>query len=145
MNQEEKQNVPWWGHVLALAFVVFVVFGIVVGVRGCRDREDAQAARRAELAAEEARPMIGSTVQVQQAMPAFVKEDNVGRMIKLATRDSESATAFLQREQTAGRAFILERGAWVKVLDADGFLEPHYQVRDARGRVGWVHCVAFED
>lgn len=138
--KEEKISIG--GSLLAVGFVAFVVFGAVVGVRGCQESNTDQEARKAEMEIE--RPMIGATAEVKQTMPAFVHQDDIGHMIKLTTRDSEGATAFLLRQKKAGKAFILERGACVKVIDMEGFLEPHYQVRDAHGRVGWVHCIAFE-
>ena len=98
-----------------------------------------------EKAATASRPGVGEKVAAKQAMPVFSSKEDLGRMITLAARNNETATAFLLERASRGQAFILEAGEEVAIIDMDGWLEPYYLVqRMSDNRTGWVLCVAFE-
>lgn len=98
-----------------------------------------------EKATTASRPGVGDRVAAKQAMPVFSSKEDLGRMITLAARDNETATAFLLERASRGQAFILEAGEEVAIIDIDGWLEPYYLVqRMSDNRTGWVLCVAFE-
>ena len=78
-------------------------------------------------------------------VPVFSSKEDLGRMIAMAARNNETATAFLLERASHGQAFILEAGEDVAIIDIDGWLEPYYLVqRMSDNRTGWVLCVAFE-
>lgn len=98
-----------------------------------------------EKAATASRPGVGDRVAAKQEMPVFSSKEDLSRMITLAARNNETATAFLLERASHRQAFILEAGEEVAIIDMDGWLEPYYLVqRISDNRTGWVLCVAFE-
>lgn len=98
-----------------------------------------------EKATPASRPGVGEKVTAKRMAPVFSSKEDLGRMITMAARNNETATAFLLERASRGQAFILEAGEEVAIIDIDGCLEPYYLVqRMSDNRTGWVLCVAFE-
>ena len=98
-----------------------------------------------ERATTALRPSVGKKVAAKRMAPVFSSKEDLGRMITMAARNSETATAFLLERASRRQAFILEAGEEVAIIDMDGWLEPYYLVRRmSDNRTGWVLCVAFE-
>lgn len=98
-----------------------------------------------EKATPASRPGVGEKVTAKRMAPVFSSKEDLGRMITMAARNNETATAFLLERASRGHAFILEAGEEVAIIDIDGWLEPYYLVqRMSDNRTGWVLCVAFE-
>lgn len=91
------------------------------------------------------RPVVGEKRAAKHTAAVFSNKEDLQRMITMAARNQETASAFLFEQASRGRAFILDADEEVAIIEMDGWLEPCYLVQRLRdGRTGWMHCVAFE-